>query len=261
MKVAWLNDRFVASGWSSKLRISTDGGQTFTTTRSTTEELPAMAAGSGFWFAAGEDLDADNAAVDVLSLDGANWFSFAAPTSVQRNGAAFFNGTFITVGNSGSIWQSGVISPANGWPAWQLAHFPAGSAACLADRDPDGDTLLNAVEYALGRDPNSAVGKDGVAALPGGTMQSGRFWLRLDLPEPSVPDANYVVQSATNLLPTAWSAVASKNGTNTWQWLGGGTSRISSGTPAAGRVVVDVGTPDALVSRPVIYLRLVLEMQ
>ena len=260
-KVAWLNDRFVASGWYSKLRISTDGGQTFTTTRSTTEELPAMAAGSGFWFAAGVDRAAGGAAVDVLSLDGSNWFSFAAPTSVQRNGAAYFNRTFITVGNSGSIWQSGVVSPANGWPAWQLAHFPAGSAACLADRDPDGDTLLNAVEYALGRDPNSAVGKDGVAALPGGAMQSGRFWLRLDLPEPSVPDANYVVQSATNLLPTAWSAVARKNGTNTWQWLGGGTSRITSGTPAAGRVVVDVGTPDALVSRPVIYLRLVLETQ
>jgi hypothetical protein len=92
-------------------------------------------------------------------------------------------------------------------------------------------------------------------------MQSGRFWLRLDLPEPSVPDANYVVQSATNLLPAAWSAVARKNGSNTWQWLGGGTSRITSGTPAAGRVIVDVGTPDALISRPVIYLRLVLETQ
>ena len=257
-KVAWLNDRFVASGWFSKLRVSTDGGRTSTTTRSHTEELPAMAFGNGSWFAAGVDRDASNAAVDVMSLDGTNWLSFAAPTSIARKGAAFFNGTFVTVGDSGSIWQSGPISPANGWPAWQLASFPAGSASCLPGRDPDGDGIPNMVEYALGRDPNSAAGANGTAALPQSVTASGRFWLRLDLPEPAMPDVNYVVQGATNL-PASWNTVARKNGTNLWQWLGGGTSRLSTNAPAGGRAVVDVGTPDAFLSQPHYFLRLILQ--
>ena len=258
-KVAWLNDRFVASGFYSKLRVSSDAGQTFVTTRSHAEELPAMAFGSGCWFAAGVDLDASAAAVDVMSLDGTNWLSFAAPTSVQRNGAAFFNGTFITVGNSGSIWQTGTVSAADGWPAWQLAHFPAGSASCLANRDPDGDGVPNIAEYALGRDPNSAVGTDGRASLPHGVVASGRFWLRIDLPEPAAADVNFVVQGISGLAAGSWSEVARKNGTNNWQWLGGGTSRINTNLPSGGRVVVDVGTPDANLSQSKYYLRLKLE--
>jgi hypothetical protein len=258
-QVAWLNDRFVASGFYSKLRVSTDGGQTFATTRAHTEQLPALAFGSGCWFAAGVDRDAGDAAVDVLSLDGTNWLSFTAPTSIERNGAAFFNGTFITVGAAGSIWQSGAVTPANGWPAWQLAHFPAGSPACLPDRDPDGDGLPNLVEYALGRDPNSAAGANGWLALPDGILQNGRFWLRLDLPEPAVADVNYVVQGTTNLPPAAWQAVARKDGTNNWQWLGGGAARISANTPIGGRVAVDLGTPDNFLGQPVYYLRLTLE--
>ena len=258
-KVAWLNDRFAASGWFSKLRVSTDGGQTFSTTRSHVEELPAMAFGSGCWFAAGVDRDAGDAAVDVMSLDGTNWLSFAAPTSVARHGAAFFKSAFITVGDNGSIWQSGAVSPANGWPAWQLARFPAGSVACLPDRDPDGDGVQNLAEYALGRDPNSAAGANGKSALPKGVLSGGRPWLRLDLPEPSPGDVNYVVQCATNLPPVAWSAVARKNGTNNWQWLGGGTARIAAAAPTGGRIVVDLGTPDAFLGRPRYFLRLVLE--
>jgi hypothetical protein len=218
-----------------------------------------MAGGSGFWFAAGVDHDAGGAAVDLMSLDGSGWLSFAAPTSAQRNGAVFFNRTFITVGDGGSIWQSGVVSPADGWPAWQLAHFPAGSASCLPDRDPDGDGIPNIVEYALGRDPNSAVGANGRNSLPNGVVQSGRFWLRLDLPEPAVADVNYVVQGATNLVTVSWNTVARKNGTNVWQWLGGGVSHINTNAPAGGRAGVDVGAPDVFLGRPVYFLRLSLE--
>jgi hypothetical protein len=258
-KVAWLNDRFAASGFHSKLRVSTDGGQTFTTTRSHTEDTPALAGGDGFWFAAGIDHDASDAAVDVMSLDGTDWLSFAAPTSTQRNGAAFFNHTFITVGASGSIWQSGVVSPFNGWPSWQLAHFPAGSVISLPGRNADNDLLLNIAEYALGRDPNSSSGANGTSALPQGIIASGRGWLRLDLPEPAVADVNYVVQGSTNLTTVGWSDLARKNGVNAWQWLGGGPARINSGTPAGGRVQVDVGAPDSASALPMYYFRLQLE--
>lgn len=258
-QVNWLNDRFVASGWYSKLRVSTDGGQTFTTSRSHTEDAPAQAGGDGFWFTAGIDRDAASAAVDVMSLDGTDWQSFTAPTSTQRNGAAFFNHTFITVGASGSIWQSGMLSPFNGWPSWQLAHFPAGSVISLPNRDADNDHLLNIAEYALGRDPNSASGADGTSALPRGIIASGRAWLRLDLPEPAVADVNYVVQGSTNLTAPGWSDLARKNGVSTWQWLGGGTPRVNSGTPAGGRVQTDVGAPDSAGTLPMYYFRLQIE--
>jgi hypothetical protein len=259
-KVAWLNDRFVASGWFSHLRESTDGGQTFWTTRAHVEELPAMAYGNGCWFAAGVDRDAGNAAVDVMSLDGSNWFSFTAPTSVSRHSAAFFQSAFITVGENGSIWQSGAVRPASGLPAWQSGHFPFGSAACLPDRDPDGDGMPNLMEYALGRDPNSAVGADGASALPKPVLSGGRLWLRLDLPEPAPSDVSYVVQTATNLPAASWSAVSHKDGTGAWQWLGGGTPRLTTGAPAGGRIIVDAGIPDASVSQPAGYLRLSLEL-
>jgi hypothetical protein len=258
--VAWLNDRFVASGWFSRLRISTDAGATFTTTRSRAEELPALAYGNGCWFAAGVDRDAGNAAVEVMSLNGADWQSFPAPTRVGRNGAAFFNATFVTVGEDGTIWQSGVLSPAGGWSAWQAARFPAASAACLPDRDPDGDGVPNLVEYGLGRDPNSAADSDGAAALPGGELAGGRLWLSFDLPEPVPADVNYVVQGSPNLAQGEWTPVCRKDGLGAWQWLGGGTARLNLGTPAGGRVAVAAGAPDASLGRARYFLRLVVEL-
>jgi hypothetical protein len=71
-------------------------------------------------------------------------------------------------------------------------------------------------------------------------VRSRRLRLHLDSPEPSDGDVNCVIQGATNLPPTTWAAVARKIGTNPWQWLGGGTPRIVTGTPAGGRVVVDM---------------------
>ena len=44
-KIAWLNGRFVSSGWYSKLRTSTDHAVSFTSTRSDTEENPAWPTG------------------------------------------------------------------------------------------------------------------------------------------------------------------------------------------------------------------------
>jgi hypothetical protein len=59
--------------------------------------------------------------------------------------------------------------------------------------------------------------------------------------------------------PASWNTVARKNGATLWQWLGGGTSRLSTNAPAGGRAVVDVGTPDAFLSQPNYFLRLLLE--
>jgi len=108
--IAYLNDGFVGSGWYSKLRVSTDNGATFTTTRSTTELTPALAYGGGVYLAAGVDQDSSNAKIHVLSTDGTTWAQSSAPTgAVSEKAATFFNNTFLIVGGSGQIWQSGSL--------------------------------------------------------------------------------------------------------------------------------------------------------
>lgn len=243
-KVAWLGNRFVSSGWYSKLRVSTDNGVTFTSNRSHTEELPATAYGDGVWFTAGVDRDASNANIDVMSLDGANWISFGGHVDTNRNGATFFNHTFISVGAGGNIWQSGVLSAAGGFPAWLLANFPSGGISSLPNRDADGDTINNAIEYSLGRNPNVGTGADGASQMPYAYILTNRLWLRLDLPEPAPFDVNYTVTGSTNS-SGPWGNVASKSGTNAWQWLGGGTPRLVTGPVASGRVPVDISVPDS----------------
>ena len=108
--IAYLNNRFVGSGWYSKLRVSTDNGATFTTTRSTTELTPALAYGGGVYLAAGVDQDSGSAKIHVLSTDGTTWTQSSAPASaVSEKAATFFNNTFLIVGGSGQIWQSGSL--------------------------------------------------------------------------------------------------------------------------------------------------------
>ena len=115
-KIAWLNNRFVGSGWYSKVRVSTDLGATFTTTRSDSEETPGLAYGDNIYFAAGINRNASSADIDLLSLDGTTWTRSAAPTTDNRNGAVFFKHTFITVGENGSIWQSADVTPGGSTP-------------------------------------------------------------------------------------------------------------------------------------------------
>ncbi|MFZ4765926.1 MAG: PKD domain-containing protein, partial [Roseimicrobium sp.] len=249
-KIAWLNDRFVSSGWYSKLRTSSDNGQTFTTTRTRTEENPAMAFGDGIYFTAGQDRDASSADVDVLSLDGGTWYSFAAPTTSNRNGAVFFKHTFITVGDGGSIWQSGDTTPvATGFAAWQATNFPGGGAASQATSDADNDGLLNLAEYGLNRNPNLGTGGHGSSAAGYVLRLGGRAWLHLDMPEPAQTDVTYTVQGTTTLT-SGWTNLAQKTGAAAWTWLGGGTAQISQGSASSGRVPVEIGMPDSAASEP-----------
>ena len=257
-KIAWLQDRFVASGWYSRLCVSTDWGQTFTSGRLGNESLPAMAAGDGIWLAAGRNLD-DQTQVDLLSLNGADWASYPAPASVARNAAAFFNHTFVTVGDGGAIWQTGALAAPSGWSAWLAEQFPGGGLDALPEADPDNDGLSNRLEYALGRIPVSSAGSDGAAALPVGVLSAGRLALRLNMPENAPADAVYSVQGSASLVGSSWTTLARKTGAGAWQWLGGGASHLAVAAPASGRVVVEVGRPDSSDTASRYFLRLALE--
>jgi PKD domain len=255
-RIFFLNDRFVGSGWYSGLLTSTDSGATFTGTRGQKKEsLYGAAYGDGIYFTAGIELTNSNADVDVMSLDGTNWYSYPAPTTNDRKAAIFFKHTFITLGANGEIWQSGDTTPA-GLSTWQMANFPNGGLQGLPDSDPDQDGVANLIEYAMGRSPLSATGNDGPAGI--GSMKtplSGKPRFKVDLPEPAQSDAIYTLQGATTLGST-WTDLAQKTGTGSWSWLAGGTSQLTLGSISSGRQSVEVAPPTSVNSPARYFYRL-----
>ncbi|MGC4016595.1 MAG: hypothetical protein QM755_19050 [Luteolibacter sp.] len=79
--------------------------------------------------------------------------------------------------------------------------------------------------------------------------------LHLDLPDPAAADVTYTVEGGS-LLSGSWTPLAVKSGTGSWSWQGGGTSKLTVGTPSGGRVGVDVGCPDSAGSSSRYFLRL-----
>jgi len=259
--IVWANDRFLSSGFYGKFRYSTDLATTFSTTRTTTEEMPAAAYGNGVWFAAGADEDTtDN--VDLVSSDGVNWTSLATTASDTRHAGIFFKNTFITVGDNHSIRQSGAISaPANGYYTWRETNFPDHGANSVQNTDADGDGVPNLVEYALARSPLSGTGSNGVAALPKGStanansLLTGRLSLTCDLPEPAETDIIYTVE-VSSTLTGSFTTLATKTGTGAWTWTAGGTSRIVAGTTSGGRATTTIGDTQLISAGPRRFLRL-----
>ncbi|BCU78752.1 esterase-like activity of phytase family protein [Luteolibacter sp. LG18] len=129
---------------------------------------------------------------------------------------------------------------------WRETHFNVtsedGLLANNADYDHDG--VQNLVEYGLGIDPASATGANGLAALP--TLLKGyndpsfedRLALQFTLPSPNPADVTYLVQGTEDLV--TWTNIATKTGTGSWNWLGGGESRISAAN-GSGSITFIVG--------------------
>lgn len=260
--VNWAGDRFLASGWYSKLRHSTDAGASFSTTRTINEHTPGIAYGNGIWFAAGTEYGGSGADLDLVSADGVNWTNLPVPAVDDRRAAIFFNNTFITVGANRSIRQSGTITPGTGgYFAWRESNFPDHGPASTPDGDQDGDGADNLIEYALGRSPVSGNGSDGPASLPqalvtaGEPTLAGRLVLQASIPEPSVGDVVHVVEASSSLTGS-WSTLATKTGSGSWTWNAGGTSRIVTSAPSGGRVTVKVGDSVTIAEEAHRFLRL-----
>jgi hypothetical protein len=161
--ISYLNDLFVSSGWYSKIRYSENNGQTFASTRHNTEETPALAFGRQVYFAAGINKSDGNADIDLASIDGKNWTELPVPSLPDRNAAIFFKNTFITVGQEGSIRQSGVLvavsndNDNDGIPNdWEVANGLNPNDASDASSDSDNDGLSALEEYNAGTNPQKA---------------------------------------------------------------------------------------------------------
>ena len=200
--VEFCNDRFLASGWYSKIRHSTDGGATFASNESVTRQVSAFAYGNGIYFAAGVNKDGMDADTNLISSDGATWTPLSTASQPNRNAAVFFNNTFITVGDGGSIRQSGSFTAApslTGYEVWQLANFPGSPPLSGFADDFDGDGIPNLGEYATGTDPRDGGDRADLAI----TLAGGYF--TLTIPKAAgVTDVNLRVESSTDL--AAWSA-------------------------------------------------------
>ncbi len=117
--IGYVNDRFISTGWYSKLRVSTNAGQSFSTKRTDTEETSVYAYAAGLYFTSGIRRGNSGASeINLYSIDGTNWASTPAThdggvTSYARNGGVVFNSRIITVGDRGEILQSDNISGAS----------------------------------------------------------------------------------------------------------------------------------------------------
>jgi PKD repeat protein len=261
-KTVWAKDRFLSSGWYSKLRHSLDLGVSFQTNLINTVETPAMAFGNGVYFAAGQDRNASDAHVDLVSLDGANWLQFSSGATDERRAALFFQNTFITAGANHSIRQTGVLPPATaGYVIWREAYFPDHGSASTAGGDPDFDSLPNLFEYGAGIDPLAITGVNGAATAPvlvrvtTNPNLADRIALQFSLPEPAAADLVYTVEAAASLTG-GWATIATKTGAGVWIWNGGGTTRIVIAPPGGGRQQVTVGDSQPIVLGSPRFLRL-----
>jgi hypothetical protein len=152
-EIAFLNDRFVASGWKAKLRVSTDGGKTFFTTRTATEEMRAFGYYGGLYFASGFETIGSGSLeskkwVHMYSMDGERWDrSDSAHSGVSD--AVVFGGRIMTVSEGGSVRRSEPVLDValNNAPVIGGLSIPSGLRARSASQftvtanDQEGDGL------------------------------------------------------------------------------------------------------------------------
>lgn len=195
--VEYCHDRFLASGWYSKIRHSTDGGATFASNETGTREVPAFAHGNGIFLAAGIDKDNANADINLISTDGANWTAVATSDQDDRRAAVFFQDTFITVGANGSIYQSAAFSAppsSTGYAAWLAANFPGSPPLSGAGDDFDGDGSANLIEYATGTDPRDGDDWPGISHV----VQGGQLILTV-VRDPAATDVTITGKKSGDL--------------------------------------------------------------
>ncbi|WP_309400089.1 PKD domain-containing protein [Cerasicoccus maritimus] len=154
-KLQFCHDRFLSSGYYTRLRHSTDEGVTFSSNRVNYERIEGFAHGNDVFLATGVDQSNSNAPISLTSLDGENWSEITTPAVSYINAAVFYNNTFVMVGSNGEIWQTDAFSGLSNdpWIDWQLTYFPSVVEKALPHADSENDGLPNLYEYYAGGNP------------------------------------------------------------------------------------------------------------
>lgn len=152
--IEYTGTQFVASGYYARVLYSTDQGTTWNVDSSTDRyEIDDFATGAGITYAVGTNDDNGGADVDLSSANAINWSESSPGSLNNRYGITFFNNTFITVGASGSIRQSGSVVAGTDFDSFTTTYFPGGGVDAEATANSDNDWADNFTEYALGGDP------------------------------------------------------------------------------------------------------------
>lgn len=200
--IEWCSDRFLGSGWYARLRHSTDGGSSFNTNLSDYHRMAAIAYGNGVYFAGGINQSTSNSDIDLISIDGENWQPLGALSVPDRRAAVFYNNTFITVGDGGSIRRSSTFSapPTSGFWAWRQAAFPTAPPLSGPAEDFDFDGFPNLAEYAMGSNPRDLASPPPLVTTRNGSM------LEVVVPKnPTATGVSRVAEWSPDL--SNWSAV------------------------------------------------------
>ncbi|QBG48632.1 hypothetical protein EGM51_14925 [Verrucomicrobia bacterium S94] len=201
--IEYFNGQFLAGGFYARILTSRDQGQTFTTTMADDRyTIYGLAHGGDIFFATGINEDTGGVDINLISADGVNWSELFTAQKDNQNAAVYFNGTFITVGDNGSIWQSGAVEGlAQGFAGWQLEHGDdlGFNRDPMDDADFDGE--VNLVEYALGSVATDAESRPSVRS----EVNAGYF--QVNYPRTAKrDDIAYTVERASNLISNDWSA-------------------------------------------------------
>jgi PKD repeat protein len=131
-------------------------------------------------------------------------FSFAQqPTNIFRTPGIYTAHLTVTATNGNTAMSSVVVTVNSTFDLWRAAKFSASeltnNAVSGAAANPDGDTLPNLLEYALGLDPKAAD-----AGIPFCTLSNGNFYLSVPHLK-AATDVSLTVESSTDL--QNWAAV------------------------------------------------------
>lgn len=157
MEIEFMEGAFHASGFYAHARRSTDAGQSWSTTQSGDRyQLDGFASIDGVHYAVGRNRDNSDSDVDLVSNDGIAWTVIEPGALPDRYELVSFNRTFISVGDYGSIRQSGIVTASAGYDSYTDTYFPGGGSDADEGSNPDLDWADNLLEYALGGQPDSA---------------------------------------------------------------------------------------------------------
>lgn len=206
--IEYLNGTFLGSGFTSRVRYSTDSGETWQTNQlGEVHRMSSFAYGNGIYSAHGTNFN--DTPLDLLSTDGRNWKIVTAPTQAL-NDRIFFNNTFISVGDAGLILQTDSFLPPDqrGFTAWIIGFIQSGNGQG-ANANPDQDWAPNFLEYALGSNPSDPTSAPTPPSLT--RDEQGRITISIHRFEKT--DVLLTLEKSTDL--TAWTPLAATADTDT----------------------------------------------
>jgi len=196
-EIEYVEGAFHAGGFYSLLRRSTDAGQSWSTSQNGDRyELDGIASISGVHYGVGRNWDDSQADTDFLSSDGISWTVSTPGSLPDRNEIEAFADTFISVGDSGSIRQSGSISASTDFSDFITTYFSGGGSDADTTANSDGDWANNFIEYALGGDPTD---DSSVPSMPALSIDSSGFPIFEVTRSVKQADVAYSIWWSTNL--------------------------------------------------------------